>query len=167
MGAGVLLTPHAAALERAFAVDAGYMPSAETVDPYMAGLQWSRRLTGLKVFLALATAGRAGIAAQIDRDMERGERLRAGLAADGWRIRNRTALPIVCFDDPDVEPERSEAHLRAIVDAVAATGRAWVSLVTLDGRPAVRACITSYRTDEPTIALVRRLLADARATTRR
>jgi aromatic-L-amino-acid decarboxylase len=163
MGAGVLLTPHAAALERAFAVDAGYMPSAKTLDPYMTGLQWSRRLTGLKVFLALATAGRVGFGAQIDRDMALGERLRSGLAADGWRIRNHTALPIVCFDDPRVEPERSAAHLRAIVDAVAATGRAWVSTVTLDGCPAVRACITSYRTDESTIALVRRLLADARA----
>jgi aromatic-L-amino-acid decarboxylase len=162
MGAGVLLTPHAAALERAFAVDAGYMPSAQAVDPYLTGLQWSRRLIGLKVFLALATAGRTGFGAQIDRDIALGEELRAGLAADGWRVRNRTQLPIVCFDDPQVDPERSAAHLRAVVDAVAATGRAWVSLVTLDGRPAIRACITSYRTDETTITLVRRLLANAR-----
>lgn len=162
MGAGVLVTPHKAALQRAFAIDAGYMPSAETVDPYMTGLQWSRRFTGLKVFLALAAAGRVGLGAQIDRDMALGDRLRAGLSADGWRLRNRTELPIVCFDDPDVEPVHSAAHLRAIIDTVTATGRAWLSLVTLDRRPAVRACITSYRTDETTIASLRRLLVDAR-----
>jgi aromatic-L-amino-acid/L-tryptophan decarboxylase len=166
MGAGVLLTPHATALERAFAVNAGYMPSAETVDPYMTGLQWSRRFAGLKVFLALATAGRVGFGAQIDRDMALGDRLRAGLSADGWRIRNRTALPIVCFDDPLTEPGRSATYLRTILDTVTATGRAWLSLVTLDGRTALRACITSYRTDETTIASLRRLLADARAASR-
>jgi chloramphenicol 3-O-phosphotransferase len=71
MGAGVLLTPHAAALRRAFAVDAGYMPSGDVVDPYLSGLQWSRRFTGLKVFLALAAAGREGVAAQIDRGHHR------------------------------------------------------------------------------------------------
>jgi hypothetical protein len=70
----------------------GYMPSAETVDPYMTGLQWSRRFAGLKVFL---------------------------------------------------------------------------SLVTLDGRPAIRACITSYRTNETTIASLRNLLIDARASSPR
>jgi aromatic-L-amino-acid/L-tryptophan decarboxylase len=162
MGAGVLLTPHATALQRAFAIDAGYMPSAETVDPYMTGLQWSRRFAGLKVFLALATTGRTGIGAQIDRDMALGDQLRAGLSDDGWQLRNRTALPIVCFDDPDIEPTRSGAHLRSIVDAVTTTGRAWLSLVTLDGRPAIRTCITSYRTDQTTIASLRRLLVDAR-----
>jgi hypothetical protein len=66
-----------------------------------------------------------------------------------------------------VEPVRSAAHLRAIVDAVTATGRAWLSLVTLDGRPAIRACITSYRTNETTIASLRNLLIDARASSPR
>lgn len=164
MGAGVMLTPHAGALRRAFTVDAGYMPSAEIVDPYMTGLHWSRRFAGLKVFLALATAGRVGLEAQIDRDVVLGESLRAGLSADGWRIRNETALPIVCFDDPLVDPRRSAAHLRSVLDAVTASGRAWVSLVTLDDQPALRACITSYRTDDTTLATVRHLLADARAT---
>jgi aromatic-L-amino-acid decarboxylase len=163
MGAGVLVTPHATALQRAFAIDAGYMPSAENVDPYLTGLQWSRRFTGLKVFLALATAGRTGVGAQIDRDIALGDQLRTGLSKDGWRLRNRTALPIVCFDDPNVEPERSAAHLQTIVDAITTTGRAWLSLVTLDDRPAIRACITSYRTDDTTITSLRHLLINARA----
>jgi glutamate/tyrosine decarboxylase-like PLP-dependent enzyme len=166
MGAGVLLTPHSAALRRAFAVDAGYMPSGDAVDPYLSGLQWSRRFTGLKVFLALATAGREGFAAQIDRDVALGDRLREGLSDDGWRMRNHTALPIVCFDDPAVGADRSPAHLDAILDAVIARGTAWLSRVTLDGRPALRACITSYRTSEDTIASLRRQLVAARSDAR-
>jgi aromatic-L-amino-acid/L-tryptophan decarboxylase len=168
MGAGVFITPHTAALGRAFAIDAGYMPSAEIIDPYMTGLQWSRRLTGLKVYLAVATAGRAGVGAQIDHDVALGEQLRAGLSDDGWRLRNRTPLPIVCFDDPNVDPDdpvdpaSAAAYLRAIVDAVTATGKAWLSLVVLDGQPAIRACVTSYRTDETTLASLRRLLLDTR-----
>ena len=43
----------------------GYMPTAEAADPYLTALQWSRRFIGLKVFLALAVAGREGYAAQI------------------------------------------------------------------------------------------------------
>jgi len=84
-------------------------------------------------------------------------------------VRNHTALPIVCFDDPAVGHDRSPAHLHAILDAVVAGGTAWLSQVALDGRPALRACITSYRTSEDTIASLRRQLvaarSDARATT--
>jgi aromatic-L-amino-acid/L-tryptophan decarboxylase len=72
----------------------------------------------------------------------------------------------VCFDDPLTEPGRSATYLRTVLDTVTATGKAWLSLVTLDGRPALRACITSYRTDETTIASLRHLLADARAASR-
>ncbi len=166
MGAGVLLTPHVTGLQRAFAVDAGYMPSAHSVDPYMTGLQWSRRFAGLKVFLALAAAGRERVGAQIERDVALGDRLRTGVSDDGWRLRNATALPIVCFDDPEVGPAASPAHLQRIVDAVTATGAAWLSLVTLDDRTAIRACITSYRTTDETIESVRRLLVEARTSSR-
>jgi aromatic-L-amino-acid/L-tryptophan decarboxylase len=162
MGAGVFLTPHTDALRHAFAVDTGYMPSAETTDPYLTGLQWSRRFTGLKVFLTLAAAGRRGLAAEIDRMVELGGGLRSGLVADGWRLRNRTQLPIVCVDDPAVPADTQGDHLRAVVDAVTATGSAWLSLVDLDGRPAIRACITSYRTDPATLDAVRHRLRTIR-----
>ena len=162
MGAGVFLTPHTDALRHAFSVDTGYMPTAETTDPYLTGMQWSRRFTGLKVFLTLAAAGRRGLASEIDRMVELGDELRAGLVADGWRLRNRTPLPLVCVDDPAVPPDTQGTHLRAIVDAVAATGSAWLSLVDLDRRPAIRACITSYRTDPGTVDTVRHLLRTTR-----
>jgi hypothetical protein len=62
-----------------------------------------------------------------------------------------------------VGADRSAAHLHAILDAVIAGGTAWLSSVTLEGRPALRACITSYRTGEDTIASLRRQLDAARS----
>ncbi|GAA3263112.1 hypothetical protein GCM10020216_105520 [Nonomuraea helvata] len=55
-------TPHARALAESFRVATSYMPaeSGELPDPYVTSVQWSRRFAGLKVFLALAIAGRPG-----------------------------------------------------------------------------------------------------------
>ena len=40
------------------------------------------------------------------------------------------------------------AELAAIARHVVASGTAWISVAELAGRPALRACITSYRTTE-------------------
>ena len=97
MAAGLFLTRHPRDLVSTFRVETNYMPSAEAADPYLIGPQWSRRFIGLKVFMALAAIGRDGYAAQIEHDCGLGERLRARLRDDGWRIVNDTPLPLVCF----------------------------------------------------------------------
>jgi cysteine synthase len=63
-----------------------------------------------------------------------------------------------------VEPERSKDHLRKVLGTVSGTGQAWLSMVTLDGAPAIRACISSYRTTKSTVDSIRRLLLEARHT---
>jgi aromatic-L-amino-acid decarboxylase len=145
MGAGVFLTRHARDLTSTFRVAAGYMPSADSSDPYITGAQWSRRFIGLKVFMSLAAAGRPGYAAQIERDCRLGDRLRDRLRESGWEVVNRTPLPVVCFV-PDTPA--TAAELARIARAVEASGDAWISVAELAGRPALRACITSYRTTE-------------------
>jgi hypothetical protein len=73
--------------------------------------------------------------------------LREALHGSGWRIVNKTPLPVVCFTRDGLDAARFVAslHERQIV---------WMSEVQLDGAPAVRACITSFRTDENDIACV-------------
>jgi len=57
---------------------------------------------------------------------------------------NRTPLPVVCA-----------TTVKAVVERVLARGRAWVSEVLLAGRtPAVRACITNYRTTSADLAFL-------------
>jgi aromatic-L-amino-acid/L-tryptophan decarboxylase len=145
MGAGVFVTRHARDLTSTFRVAAGYMPTADSSDPYVASAQWSRRLTGLKVFMSLAAAGRAGYAAQIERDCMLGDRLRERLAKSGWRVVNSTPLPVVCFVP---EEPADAAELARIAAAVETSGEAWISAAQLDGRPALRACIISHRTTD-------------------
>jgi glutamate/tyrosine decarboxylase-like PLP-dependent enzyme len=54
MGCGMFITPHTSILSSVFHVSAGFMPSSiEGVDPYLTSVQWSRRFSGLRLFLAL------------------------------------------------------------------------------------------------------------------
>jgi glutamate/tyrosine decarboxylase-like PLP-dependent enzyme len=161
MGAGILLTRHSDALSRTFRTTASYRPSAEASDPYLSSVQWSRRFIGLKVFMSLAAAGRAGYAAQLERDCELGDYLRSRLRRDGWLIVNETPLPVVCFTaDDDSQPK-----LAAIAQHVVESGVAWISVAQLADRPVLRACITSYRTAERDIDSLCAALAVARRVT--
>jgi aromatic-L-amino-acid decarboxylase len=160
MGAGMLFTRHGHALTRAFRTTANYMPSAEASDPYLSSAQWSRRLIGLKVFMSLAAAGQEGYEAQLEHDCELGDRLRARLRQDGWRIVNETPLPVVCFTPSE---DDSSERLESIARHVEASGVAWISVAQLAGRPALRACITSYRSTEEDVEALCAALAAARA----
>jgi glutamate/tyrosine decarboxylase-like PLP-dependent enzyme len=149
MGAGLFLTRHPDALGRTFELHARYMPreggERAPVDPYAHSIQWSRRFIGLKLFLTLAATGWDGYAAVLAHQIEMGALLRDQLGRRGWRMVNKTVLPLVCFTPGDTE-WTAEEH-QAAADAVIASGRAWIStIVTARGQAALRACITSYRT---------------------
>jgi glutamate/tyrosine decarboxylase-like PLP-dependent enzyme len=167
MGAGMVLTRDPAILERTFRVAAGYMPrdaeGLDIVDPYAHSMQWSRRLIGLKLFLPLAVAGWPGYAAAVSHMAAMGERLRERLHAAGWAAVNDTPLPVVCFVDERHPRGRTAPYLQALSAAVLASGRAWISTVVLAGRtPALRACVTNYRTGEDDLAALVEALEAAR-----
>lgn len=141
MGSGMFFVRDRRFTERVFSVRTAYVPDAHqgTLDAYQQTLQWSRRFIGLKVFLTLATLGRAGLAAIVDRQAAMADLLRSRLAADGWTIANDSPLPLVCFRDGEAPPERTTALVRDVV----AEGAVWISEVRLpDGRRWLRACIT-------------------------
>ncbi|WP_232665842.1 pyridoxal phosphate-dependent decarboxylase family protein [Pseudonocardia sp. TRM90224] len=151
MGAGMFLTPHADALGASFGVQTTFMPAGAggLPDPYSSSVQWSRRFIGLKVFLALAAAGRPAFARQLERDVELGELLARRLAEHGWLQVNDTPLPVVCVVDPEADGRDTEHSLEwhaAVAARVVRGGRAWLSSLVLDGRPALRMCVTSHRT---------------------
>jgi glutamate/tyrosine decarboxylase-like PLP-dependent enzyme len=163
MGAGLFLTRHPEILDRTFRTAAGYMPreaqGMDVIDPYAHSLQWSRRFIGLKVFLSLAAAGWSGYAAAVRRMTRLGDVLRDLLRAAGWAVVNPTPLPVVCFVDGRHPRGKSAEYLDEVVRRVLESGEAWISTVRLGGRqPAVRACITNYRTsDDDLKALVNSL----------
>ncbi|PSJ39606.1 pyridoxal phosphate-dependent decarboxylase family protein [Allosphingosinicella deserti] len=160
MGAGLFLSRTWHSLDEAFGVTTGYMPAtvANRRDPYVHSMQWSRRFTGGKLFMALATMGLPGYARMIERQIALGDRLRSRLREDGWTIANDTALPLVCFSALGAE----DVATKKIEDAVVGTGRAWLSSVRCRGRLVLRACITSFEANEGDVDLLLGLLNDAR-----
>jgi len=153
MGAGLFLTRHRQILGEAFRITTDYMPKAGTAvnvsDPYTHSLQWSRRFIGLKLFLTLLVAGWEGYADVIRHQVEMGRRLVGMLPSSGWRVVNKTELPVACFVDTTRPDGESAGFLQSVADHIVASGSAWISTTRLkDGQPVLRACITNFRTEE-------------------
>jgi len=170
MAAGMLFTRHPSILEKTFGVAAGYMPrageGAPVVEPHRASMQWSRRFIGLKLFLSLLVAGFEGYAETIREMVRLGGSLRERLARAGFRVVNRTPLPVVCFQDARHPRGASLPYLEAMARAVVESGQAWVSVTSLGSSlPSIRACITSFRTEERSLDVLTDSLCDARPPT--
>ncbi len=71
----------------------------DVVNPFMHSIQWSRRAIGLKVFLSLAVAVWEGYAMAIGQMVAMGALLRGQLESRGWRVINKTPLPVSCLVD--------------------------------------------------------------------
>jgi glutamate/tyrosine decarboxylase-like PLP-dependent enzyme len=126
-------------------------------------MQWTRRFIGFKLFLSLLVAGFEGYAETIRNMVRLGDVLRGRLDQAGFRIVNRTPLPVVCFQDARHPQGGSLPHLKAMADAVVASGRAWVSVTRLGADvPAIRACITSFRTEESDLEALVETLSSVR-----
>jgi glutamate/tyrosine decarboxylase-like PLP-dependent enzyme len=153
MGAGMFFCRHPEAVRSAFTISTSYMPKGsgeDTVDPYSATAQWSRRNIGLKVFMTLAELGLDGYRELIEGQAKMGDRLRSRLTETGWLIRNETPLPVVCFSHPDIQS--GNLTTAVVLDTIYSRGRVWISDVLLGGRERIlRACITSFRTNEADI----------------
>lgn len=167
MAAGMIFSRDADAVQRSFQVSTAYMPSRSSsgLDPYTTSMQWSRRLIGLKVFASLASFGRSGYAQQIEDDFALGRYVERCASEQGWVRVNATPLPVVCIVDPRADmlgPEESWEWHSAIAARVVASGAAWISPVRVAGRPALRICITSYRSTEADVDVLIGALDTAR-----
>jgi glutamate/tyrosine decarboxylase-like PLP-dependent enzyme len=151
MGAGMFFCRHPDVVGDAFRAKTSYMPGqtdGAVVDPYTTSVQWSRRFIGLKLFLALARHGESEYVAMIEHQARMGDLLRESVQLAGWRVVNRTPLPLVCFT-------RDGLVACKFIAALYERQIAWMSEVRLgDGAPVVRACVTSFRTKPPDIEWV-------------
>jgi glutamate/tyrosine decarboxylase-like PLP-dependent enzyme len=169
MAAGLYLTRHPDILHDTFRIPASYMPKehgrSDVIDPHAHTIQWSRRFIGLKVLLSLLVAGWEGYETVIRHQTTMGERLRIELAAGGWRVVNRTPLPVVCFVDDRHAEGTSFAYLDRIAKSVFAGGKCWISTTRLGGTtPVLRACVTNHRTQVDDLHALVAALEEARHT---
>lgn len=160
MGAGMFFTRHRELLEQTFGVLAGYMPLASeeepVLEPHRSSMQWTRRFIGLKLFMTLLVAGFPGYERTIREMVRLGDSLRSRLRDADYEIVNQTPLPVVCCRPRGCD---NMDALRAIADRLAESGETWVSITSLGGRvPAIRACISNFRTGEPDLDRLLELL---------
>lgn len=166
MSSGMFLTRHPELLQQVFGVHTAYMPkegrALSITDAFGHSMQWSRRFMGLKLFLSLAVAGWRGYAETIEHQAAMGDLLRTRLAEEGWRIVNETPLPLVCFTD--AEENWDLAMCQKVADTVVQSGKAWLSTIQLGQKkePALRACITNYKTQTQHIEALVLLLREVR-----
>jgi glutamate/tyrosine decarboxylase-like PLP-dependent enzyme len=152
MGCAIFVTRHGHLLSEAFHASTSFMPSSVSgVDPYLNSVQWSRRFLGLRLFLALASAGWEGLGAHVERSALVVERVKERLVALGWTVANDSELAVL-----DVVPPAELGDVRELVRRVVAGGRAWVAPAAFEGRDVVRICATN---GETTIEDVNALIA--------
>lgn len=147
MGCAMFITTHGPLLSETFHASTSFMPSSvASLDPYINTVQWSRRFLGLRLFLALASAGWQGLGAHVERAVEVIERIKERLLSEGWSVANDSGLAVL-----DVAPPAHLGEVRALVRRVVASGRAWVAPVNFEGRDVVRICATNGETSNADI----------------
>ncbi len=148
MATSLYLTSDTSILHKTFNVKTDYMPAdgdqVERIDSYIHSMQWSRRFIGLKIYLPLAVFGWEGYTKTISHQIEMGDVLRSLLEENGWIVKNRTDLPIVCFTHPDLLENKE--MVQQLVDDLIYSGETWLSAYPINGELTLRACITNYDT---------------------
>ena len=150
-------------LRRAFSLVPEYLRVDEDVvslSEYASPL--GRRFRALKLWATLRFHGARRLAATVGEDIRAAAHLAELVAAaEDFELLAGPGLSICCFRHM---PERMDepaldAHNERIWDALQRDGRVYLSNATIDGRFALRACITNFRT---TRADVERVLAVVR-----
>jgi glutamate/tyrosine decarboxylase-like PLP-dependent enzyme len=128
------------------------------------GVELSRRFRALKVWLTLGYYGARRIAEALSKDLSLAAYMGELVTnAHDFELLAPVELSICCFRYVPPELKGNDAELNRLNEKIMATvqkgGRAYVSNATVNGKFALRACITNFRTTkadiEQTIEVVR------------
>jgi glutamate/tyrosine decarboxylase-like PLP-dependent enzyme len=164
-----LLLHDAAATARAFGAGANdYVrilasQPAETFAFWDHGLELSRRFRALKLWATLRFHGARQLAAAIGEDILLAAHLAELVAgAEDFELLSGPGLSICCFRHarPHLDEPTLDAHNERILQALQRDGRVYLSNATIDGRFALRACITNFRTTRADVERVLTVVRD-------
>ncbi|HET6710958.1 pyridoxal phosphate-dependent decarboxylase family protein [Amycolatopsis sp.] len=132
---------------RVFANDAAYLGEiGETPDFLHLTPENSRRLRALPAWFSLVAYGRAGHREIVERCVRLARDL--GTRIDGsphWHLLAPVRLNVVCFAPAG---DGTPARIDALVRAIAEDGTTFLTPTVYDGRPALRAAFSNWRTTE-------------------
>jgi glutamate/tyrosine decarboxylase-like PLP-dependent enzyme len=141
---GIAFCAHPEAHRAAWSTRAAYLVSdADFRDAFDWTPESSRRARGFPIYAALKSLGRSGVADLIDRCCDRARQFAAGVAElPGCEVLNEVVLNQVLFRFDD------DATTDEVLAAVQQSGEAWLGGTTWNGRRAIRASISNWRTTE-------------------
>ena len=115
------------------------------------GLELSRRFRALKLWMTLRYYGARRLSEAIAEDIALARHMAELVrASDDLELLAEPSLSICCFRHapPEVPPAELDEHNERLLQALQRDGRAYLSNATIDGKLALRACITNFRTTE-------------------
>jgi aromatic-L-amino-acid decarboxylase len=152
--AGLILTHHIETLERTFSVPCPYLqkaPPESFPDNLSIGVQWSRRMNSLKLWLTLRAHGRRAYEELIDRQMSLAQLFADWVVgSDNFELAAPQVLPILNLRlkaHGVSEPELQALHA-AVIDEVNRDGQQWISGAMVNGHSVIRTMVISYLTEE-------------------
>ncbi|MGZ4794236.1 MAG: pyridoxal phosphate-dependent decarboxylase family protein, partial [Ilumatobacteraceae bacterium] len=167
---GITICRHPESHRAAMTVTASYLVQAEPGtdrDPVDWNPEFSRRARGVPVYAALASLGRSGIAAIVERCCGHARRF-AELLADEPDIE---VLNDVVFNQvllrflaPSGRDEDHDARTRAVIAAVQNDGTCWLGGSTWRNQAVMRISVSNYATsDDDVTASVAAIISAARS----
>lgn len=149
---GIAFCAHPESHRQAMTVQAAYLIQDEGARRVRDQVDWvpefSRRARGFAVYAALRSLGRRGLVELVERCCDAAQAFGARIAElDGVEVLNDVVLNQVLFRFED------DARTDAVLAAVQASGRVWMSGTTWDGRKAIRLSVSNWQTGEEEIEL--------------
>jgi aromatic-L-amino-acid/L-tryptophan decarboxylase len=166
-GTGALVVRDPGALRAAHAVDDGHYLQdlhGDTDVPNFAdlGLELTRELRGLRLWLPLHLHGVAAFRGALDEKLDLAEmayeRLRAEPALD---VPYQPDLTVVAFRLGALVDAEGEAANRRLLDRINRSRRVFLSSTTIEGRFTLRLCVLSHRTHADRVCEAIDLITDA------
>ena len=138
-GIAIVRDPHA--LQAAMAITAEYLPQDRAQrNPADFTPELSRRARGVDVWAAMASLGRDGVVAMVERTCRHARRFAEGLRAAGHEVLNDVVLnqALVAFGDA--------ARTERVIAALQAEGTCWAGITVWQGRTAMRISVSGWGT---------------------
>ena len=114
------------------------------------GIQLGRRFRALKLWFVLRSYGVEGLRAMLRRHIALAAEFRGWLEAEpGFEVLAPSPFGLVCFRHvrPGMGDGEADAHNRALLAQINATGRVYLSHTALGGRYAIRMSIGQWQTE--------------------
>ncbi|MEO8264044.1 MAG: aminotransferase class V-fold PLP-dependent enzyme [Ilumatobacteraceae bacterium] len=166
---GIVICRHHQSHRAAMTVTAAYLVQAAPGtdrDPVDWNPEFSRRARGVPVYAALASLGREGIEAIVDRCCAHARRFAEVLGAEpGVVVLNDVVLNqvLVQFLDPSGRDEDHDARTRAVIAKVQQDGTCWLGGSTWRNKAVMRISVSNFATTDADVeASIAAILSAAR-----